>query len=401
MSQDAGPSWRIDPTLTFLNHGSFGACPAEVDAAQQEYRHWFERDPIAFVERELPELLGLVRVELARMLGCAPQCLALIDNATTGVNTVLAGIAWQDGDELLVTDHGYGACLRAAEHLAGRGVRLRRVSLPIPIESEDALMDAVLDAVGERTRLALLDHVTSPTAVVFPVERLVPALAERGVDTLVDGAHAPGMLPLALDRLGAAFYTGNCHKWLCAPKGSAFLHVREDRREGLHPLVISHGYAHEGDAASRFRAEFDWTGTRDPSSWLATPEAMRVLAGTHPEGLAGVMRTNRELALAMRRLLETELGFRPVCPESMIGSMAALILDEGAHDEDSCRALHDTLRAGWDIEVPVIPWANPAARLVRVSAQRYNTLEDAQRLAEALRVWGGVAGLGAASLGGE
>jgi isopenicillin-N epimerase len=254
--------------------------------------------------------------------------------------------------------------------------------VPFPLWSDDQIVDAVLGAVTPSTRLALLDHVSSPTALVFPLRRLVAALEAQDVDCVVDGAHAPGMLPLDLAALDAAYYTGNCHKWLCAPKGAGFLFARSDRQEGLVPPVISHGLNAPRDDRSRFHLLFDWAGTVDPSPWLCVPDAIATLEGLIPGGLAALRARNHELAVAGRTLLCERLGIAPPCPEPLLGSMASIPLGPG-----DPFALAQALYHKHKIEVPVFPWPTRGERMLRISAQSgYNTLEDVERLAKALAV---------------
>jgi isopenicillin-N epimerase len=243
----------------------------------------------------------------------------------------------------------------------------------------------VLAAVTPRTRLALLDHVTSPTGMVFPIGTMVRELAARGVDTLVDGAHAPGMLPLDVEALGAAYYTGNCHKWMCAPKGAGFLHVRRDRQAPIRPLVVSHGANSPRTDRSRFRLEFDWTGTGDPTAYLAVPAALDHMGSLLPGGWPALMARNREQALAGREVVAAALGVALPCPPSMIGSLGALPLPERYGDPP---ALQQTLFGRHAIEVPVFAWPSPPLRILRVSAQLYNDPADYARLADALRQLG-------------
>jgi isopenicillin-N epimerase len=246
----------------------------------------------------------------------------------------------------------------------------------------------ILAAVSSRTRLALIDHVTSPTGLVFPIDELVARLGQRGVDVLVDGAHAPGMIRVNLNRTGAPYYTGNCHKWLCAPKGAGFLHVRRDRQKGLRPLTISHGANSPRQDRSRFQLEFGWTGTVDPSPYLCVPEAIQFIGRLLPGGWPAVIRHNRLLALEGRRILCAALDIDEPCPASMIGSLASVPLPkrESAPKYDFARPdpLQQVLWNKYRIEVPIVPWPSPPRRLLRISAQLYNHRHHFKRLGQAL-----------------
>jgi isopenicillin-N epimerase len=363
--------WPLDPTVAFLNHGSYGACPTEILAYQHALRAELEGEPVRFLGRELEGRLD-----------------AFTGNATSGVNAVLRSLSFDAGDELLTTDHAYAACKNTLDYVARRtAARVVVATVPFPVASPQAIVTAVLAKVTSRTRLALLDHITSPTGLILPIERLVAELRGRGVETLVDGAHAPGMVPLDLRALGAGYYSANCHKWLCTPKGSAFLWVRRDRQADIHPLTISHGATGERPGRSRFRLEFDWTGTQDPTAWLTVPKAIDYLAGLVPGGWPALMARNRALALEARRMLCAAAGTEPACPDEMIGSLAAVILPDRV-TEPGWRVpepLQARLFDGHGIEVPIFRWPAPPRRLVRISAQLYNRPEQYACLADALR----------------
>ena len=382
--------WDLDPDVVFLNHGSFGACPRVVLAEQQRLREELEAEPVRFLHRELEARLDTVRAELAALVGAEAADLAFVPNATTGVNTVLRSLSFAPGDELLVTDHEYNACRNVLDFVAaGSGARVVVVPLPFPIDGPHTVVERVLGAVTERTRLLLVDHVTSPTGLVLPVAELVAALHARGVDTLVDGAHAPGMLPLDLRALGAAYYTGNCHKWLCTPKGSALLHVRKDRQARIRPLVLSHGANSKRTDRSRFQLEFDFPGTHDPTPYLCVPAALRFLAGLLPGGIAAVQRHNHELAVVGRDLLLRVLDAPPPAPTSMLGSLAAVPLpldDRPPVGPLGLDPLQHALFTTHRIEVPVMRWPDPPLRLLRISPQVHQSLAQHRYLAEALAV---------------
>ncbi|MBM3832716.1 MAG: aminotransferase class V-fold PLP-dependent enzyme [Verrucomicrobia bacterium] len=382
--------WPLDPQATFLNHGSFGSCPHAVLDFQRELRNRLERQPVQFFVRDFEGLLDHARAELARFVGAAADDLVFVTNATGGVNTVLRSLRFQPGDELLVTDHEYNACRNALDFVAEKsGARVIVAAVPFPVHSTAEIVDRILKLVSSRTRLALLDHVTSQTGIVLPIRQLVVELAERGVEILVDGAHAPGMALLHLEELGATYYTGNCHKWLCAPKGAAFLWVRRDRQPLIRPLTISHGANSRRKDRSRFQIEFGWTGTSDPTACLSVPEAIRYLSSLCSGGWPEVMRRNRELALAGRKTLCEALNIPLPCPDEFIGSIASIPIPDASAVETPPTPLYgdplqDKLRVHHGIEAPIIPWPAPPKRLLRISAQLYNSLDQYKRLAAAI-----------------
>jgi isopenicillin-N epimerase len=394
MPSEFARHWTLDPSITFLNHGSFGATPRPVLAAQAAWRERMEREPVAFFVRDLEPALDRVRVALGQFIGADPEDLAFVPNATAGVNTVARSLELEPGDEILTTDHGYNAVeniLRAAADRAG--ARVNVVALPFPGSTAKEANDLILSAVTPRTRLAVIDHVTSTSGLVLPVEEIVGTLSERGVDTLVDGAHAPGMLDLDVTSIGAAYYAGNGHKWLCSPKGAGFLHVRNDLHPRVRPLAISHGANSPRRDRSRFRLEHDWTGTADPSAYLSIPAAIEFGASLLDGGWPALRERNRQLALRARDLICSTLAIEAPAPDGMVGSMATVALPLGpgnarADDGITDDALHAALEAQ-GIQVMVAPWpqrpdGGPWRRVIRVSAAAYVAIEDIERLAGAI-----------------
>ncbi len=388
-------AWALDPALVFLNHGSFGAVPRAVLAVQAELRAEMEANPVAFLDRRLEGRLDAARGRLAAFVGAAADDMAFVPNASHGVASVMRSLRFAPGDQVVATDHEYNAALNMARFAAARdGAHVVVARIPLPVGGPDDVVERVLAATSPRTRLVLVSHVTSPTALVFPVERLVPALEARGIPVLVDGAHGPGMLPLDLDALGASFYTGNLHKWVCAPRGAAFLHVRRDRQATIHPLAISHGANDPRPTRSPFRKESDWTGTLDPTAYLAVPAALDTIDGMVAGGWAGVMARNARLAVEARRQLVAAADRPATAPETMLGSMASLELPpdaafaaRGATTPDPLQAR--LLHAG--IEVPVHTWPRDPVpgerrlRLLRVSVHLHNDAGEYAHLARVLR----------------
>lgn len=372
--------WSLDPYVTFLNHGSFGACPREVLTYQQTLREQLESDPVRFFVDEYEPLLDVARQDLATFVGAETQDLVFVPNATTGINTVLRSLSFQLGEELLTTNHEYNASRNALEFVAARsGAIVTVAEVPFPIASPDQVIDAILNAVTPSTRLLLIDHVSSQTGLILPVEALVAEMTVRGIEVLIDGAHAPGMVPLNLQTLGAAYYTGNCHKWLCAPKGAAFLYVRRDRHSQIRPLVISHGANTRREDRSLFHLEFDWTGTGDPTPYLAIPKAIEFMEHLIPGGWDTLIIHNHHLAIAARQILCSTLDTPPPAPDTMLGALASVPLPDG--DANGLyRALCDR-----QFQVPIVPWPEPTNRLIRISAQIYNSVDDYQSLAETVR----------------
>ena len=283
MTSELKKYWKLDPEILHLNHGSYSACPTEVLAFQNELRAELELNTTGFMSRRLGPLLNEARGYLSEFIGANPDNLVFVPNTTTGVNAVVRSMTFEKGDEILVTDHGYAACYNIADYVAKRsGAKVVVAKIPFPVDSEAQVVEAIAAAVSPRTRLAIVDHITSPTALTLPLEKIVPVLKKHGASVLVDGAHAPGILDLKIEKFGCDYYVGNCHKWLCAPKGSAFLWVAPSKQEGLVPVTVSLGYKKQAPGQSRFHALFDWTGTQDPSAYLSVPKAIRFVGKMVP-----------------------------------------------------------------------------------------------------------------------
>jgi isopenicillin-N epimerase len=372
----------------FLNHGSFGACPKRILSLQEKLRREMEAEPVQFLWRTYDERLQAARITVARFVGARPQDLVFVTNATTGINAVLHSSCLRPGDEILTTNHDYNACHNAlVETARQKRARLVVAQVPFPVKSEEQILEAVLGAVSRRTRLALIDHVTSSTALIFPANRIVRELESRGVDALVDGAHAPGMVPLNLTRLAPAYYAANLHKWVCAPKGAAFLWVRQDKQADLNPAVISHGNNTPRPGYSSFQDRFDWAGTSDPSAWLCSGETIRSMDELVPGGWRTIRQSNNELVIKARKLLSEKLDLEPLCPDSMLGSMATLPLPsrfQGKPKKAKIDPEQSRLYDKFGIEVPFFRIGQPEKRYFRVSAHLYNSLAQYDYLADAL-----------------
>ncbi len=366
-------AFLIDPGACTVNHGSYGATPRVVLGEQDRWRATMEAQTSRFFNRVLPGALREAAGRLAVHVGAAAEDLAFVPNATTGANAVLRSLDFAPGDEILMLSHVYGAVRNTARHVAARtGARLVEAALPWPRPDDAAILASIAGAISPRTRLAVLDHITSPSAVIVPIRELVTLCHERGVRVLVDGAHAPGQIPLDVAAIGADWYTGNAHKWLFAPKGCAFLHARPEAQAGLHPAVISHGLD------KGFLAEFDWTGTIDPSAYLAIGAALDFHAALGGEAL---MQRNAAMAAAASARLAERVGTETGHGNGVCGAMAAVRIP-GVGTNETALALRGRLMdAGCDAPVHALD----DALWLRISAQAYNEATDFERLGEILR----------------
>ena len=381
----------LEPGCIYLNHGTVGVTPNAVMQARAAILAEIERHPSRFMLRELahlrfgaaseperPPRLRAAAESVGAFLGCRGDRLAFVDNATAACNSVMRSIDWRAGDEVLVSDHGYGGVTRAATFFASeRGAVVRTLAWPFPASGEDAFVDAVAAAIGPRTRLAVLDHVTSETALVLPIAAMAAACRARGVPVLVDGAHAPGAIDLDIGSLGADWYAANLHKWAFAPRACGVLWAAPCREQGLHPAVISWGIDHDD-----WLQEFDWQGTRDPSPWLAAPAGIEFIEQTLGE--AAMRAHNHRLACWAAQHLGERWRREWRTPEAMIGCMVTVPLParfDGRNASEAQR-LRDALLAEHHVEVPVI--ARGGRLWARLSLQVYNDESDVQRFADAV-----------------
>jgi len=369
--------WSLDPSVAHLNHGSFGAVPVPVQKAQEELWARVEVNPMKSLARNLTRDIDEARTIVSAFLGATPEGFVFVPNATTGVNTVLAGPFIKNGDEVLVTDQTYGAVRYAAERICSeRNAKLVTCQVPLPSRGLDELVDAILSRASDKTRLAIVDHIASPTGLVFPVRELVAELQNKGILVLVDAAHAPGMVDVRLDDLKPDFWTGNFHKWCCAPRGSAGLWVREDHRKSVKPIVSS-WYLSEG-----YPASFRWLGTDDYTPYLAVIAALNFM---NQLGWTRVRQHNKALAQYGRDILDDAIGMEPVMPglETMFEAMTLVRLPEGVvRTDDDSRTLQARIANTLGIETAPIAWNGNG--YLRLSAQVYNSPSDYDRLAEGI-----------------
>lgn len=367
----------LRPDVVFLNHGSFGACPVPVFDEYQRWQRELEKQPVEFLGRRFNGLMRAARETLAAYVNAAPEDLVYEPNATTGLNIVARSLALKPGDEILATDHEYGALDRTWNFLCRKtGATLVRQAIPLPLVSKDELVDRLWAGVTPRTRVIFLSHITSPTALIFPVGEICSKARAAGILTIIDGAHVLGQIQLDLSNLGCDFYSSNAHKWMQSPKGSAFLYARRDVQHLIEPLVVSWGYDSEMPSDSRFIDEQEWTGTRDIAAYLSVPAAIEFMRAHNWER---VQVQCHELARNAREQISALTRLEPLSPDSpeWYAQMVSLPLPPCDADELK-RRLYDEFR----VEVPIITWNG--RQLVRVSVQGYNDRADIDALVHGL-----------------
>lgn len=383
--------WSLDEEYIFLNHGSYGACPKIILAEQQDWHLRLEKQPAKFYKREYLPLASEVRSQVEQFFNATNYEMAFVQNATTAVNTVLKNLVLPPGSEIICGEFTYGACLNALKYYCElKRVKLVLVPVPFPPESNTQIVDAYKEKITAKTKLAFLDHVSSPLGLIYPLKDLLALMQKKGVFTLVDGAHAPGMLPLDLEKLAADAYVGNFHKWMCAPKSIAFLALKNKGShalltKNLRGLVIGHGSSHLESKNSLLLQDTEWPGTLDPSPLLCLPKVLSYF----PEVVGSwneVYKHNHMLLMKAYELICDSLQVEKSCPKSMLGAMAAIPLPQGRPYDGSIDPLQDLLFQKEKIEVPIFELRH-GERYIRISAQLYNSYEQYEKLLKALEKW--------------
>lgn len=369
----------LDPDLAFLNHGSFGACPGPVFDVYQQWQRTFESSPVEYHVRRFYDLMRDARTALGAFVNADPLDLVFVTNATVGVNIVARSLELGPGDEVLTTDHEYGACDRMWEFLRRKaGFTVNRVAIPAPVTTHEDAIERIAAGFTDRTKVLFISHITSPTALTFPVAEICRHARERGILTIVDGAHAIGQIPIDMQRIDADFYTSNLHKWLCAPKGSAFLYARRDVQSLLDPLVVSWGWEPVIDVDSPFIGHHEYRGTREVAAALSTQAAIDFRNVHHWDAVV-VPRCHAFVRQA-RVELAGRFGFVPLAPDSneWFAQMGAFLLPESVDGAELQRRLFVEHR----VEIPVVRWNG--REVIRISAQGYNERSDLERLYEGI-----------------
>ena len=372
----SGP-WMLDPAITYLNHGSFGARTTEVFEAQQRYKLQFERSPVDFLDRHREFLLGARNV-VADFVSADIEGIGFVENATTGIGCVIQSLSLQKGDEILTTNHVYNGVRKLVSHYcAEKSMLYREIDIPLPISTSDDIIQGIFEGLTNRTKVLIVDHVSSASAIVFPVDEIISICKDRGILIIIDGAHAPGMIDVDIDSLAPDWYVANLHKWVCAPIGTAFVWTSQQWRSSTHPMTVSHwldqGYAEE----------FNWQGTRDISSCLTAVDAIKI---GEQIGWAKIRRHNHEMATWMHETLVSAFDVQPLSPidGSLLGSMATVLLPAGSpRSYEDCIALRDKIFSKNALEVPIFEFQGKG--MLRVSAQLYSKPHDVERLVRAFK----------------
>ena len=363
--------FNLNKNITFLNHGSFGACTKKVMNEYIQYQYQLENQPVDFIEKKVPKLLALSRSKLADFLNTSSNDIVLLDNPTTAINEVIRSLQLDRGDEIITTDHEYGAMDKAWEFITEKkGANYKRVELPFPIESSKDIFSTIVNSISQKTKILFISHITSPTGIIFPVEDLCKYARENNIITIIDGAHVPGHIQLDIKDLNPDFYIGTCHKWLCTPKGVSFLYVRRNFQDSIDPLIIGWGWRDFDSNLSEFINNHEWWGTRDMSAYFCLPSALKM--HQTKEMIDGRMHCQSKIPI-IRDIVNDITSQMKICPNNMLGQMASMVMPNIDHVN-----LKTTLINEYKIEIPVFKWKNMS--ILRVSYQVYNTEKDIEKL---------------------
>lgn len=367
--------FNLNKDITFLNHGSFGACTKKVMNEYIQYQYQLENQPVDFIEKKVPKLLALSRSKLADFLNTSSNDIVLLDNPTTAINEVIRSLQLDRGDEIITTDHEYGAMDKAWEFITEKkGANYKRVELPFPIESSKDIFSTIVNSISQKTKILFISHITSPTGIIFPVEDLCKYARENNIITIIDGAHVPGHIQLDIKDLNPDFYIGTCHKWLCTPKGVSFLYVRRNFQDSIDPLIIGWGWRDYDSNLSEFINNHEWWGTRDMSAYFCLPTALKM--HQTKEMIDGRMHCQSKIPI-IRDIVNDITSQMEICPNNMLGQMASMVMPNIDHVN-----LKTTLINEYKIEIPVFKWKNMS--ILRVSYQVYNTEKDIEKLSTVL-----------------
>lgn len=386
-----GDLWCLDKNTVFLNHGSFGACPVYLLDMQNQYRHLMESQPLKFFVRDSEQMLYNTKIKLCEFIGANSDDIVFVDNATTGVNIVLKSYPFKSGDRILITEQIYPACRNVVIKIAeGKKLFIDEVVFPKKISSEEDIIVEIIKHIRPDTSFALIDHVSSLPGIIFPVKQIIELLKEKEIPVMIDGAHAPGMIPLNINNLNPDFYTGNCHKWMCTPKGSAFLVVRKEMQGIIKPLITSRRFGEIETTFSEFQYDFSWQGTKDISTFLTISDSIDYFEKIYPGGWRNMMEANHKLVYEAGQKICREFDIEPGYPESMVGSIFGIPFFEESNylygKLNKMSELQEKLFSEYNIEVIVSFFPKAPQRILRISSQIYNSIEQYQYLIDCIKL---------------
>ncbi len=382
-------NWNLDTNIVYLNHGSFGATPKKVLQAQQAIQAEMEAEAIDFFVDKLPTYIDESKTALAAFVGTSSNNIVFTPNTTTGVNTIFNSIACKPGDEWLVTNHTYGACVHAAKHYTHRnGATITTAQIPFPLQTDDEILDAIAAAITSKTTLALIDYITSATATIFPVKKIIELLHSKNIEVLIDAAHAPGMVDLNIDELKADYFVANCHKWICSPKGSAFIYVAPQYQSKIHPLIISHYNDTAEGTAAHWSNQFMFDGTHDYSAYITVKDAILEMQNIAKLDWAGIRNANHELVWTGANKIADAFDVKLPTPKHMVGTICNIPVLNGQllqHKYMGKTELKQKLFDEFSIEVPLIIFPSAPTQWIRISAQLYNNMDQYDYLTDCLK----------------